>query len=385
MTHRNLVAAAHALAEAVPVRPDDEILSYLPPSHLPELVLSTAVAPLVGAVVSVGDGPTGVATDLRDVRPTVLLGVPSLWSRLAARIEDDRSRAGPLERRVLDAALRRGRRRLDVRRRGVRAASCAGPSRSRRARAGLGLDRVRACRSSALAPLPAATADALGALGIVLRQCYGTAESSGLLTVEPADAVQPGSVGRPVPGTDVRIGDGGELLARGPQIARDAVGPDEWLPTGDRASLDEDGLLHLSGRTEDVIVTAAGATVDAAAVASALERLPSVRRAVVTGDGRPSIGALLELEPVERSSWATRRSAPGPRVARRARPAGPAPRPRAGGRGGERHPSAGLPGAALSRAACTAPVGCGAHGHPAPPAHLAVRAHADLVDEMYRP
>jgi long-chain acyl-CoA synthetase len=251
------------------------------------------VAPLVGAVVNVGDGPSGVVTDLRDVRPTVLLGVPSLWARLAARIDDDGSRAGPLERKVLERALRRGRRRLDARCRGARAGFPAGGIPLRRARARLGLDRVRA-------PLPAATADAMGALGIVLRQCYGTAESSGLLTVEPVDAVQPGSVGRPVPGTEVRTGAGGELLARGPQIASAELGPDAWLHTGDRARLDEGSLLHLAGRTEDLIVTAAGARVDVAVVAAALERLRYVSRAVITGNGRRSVGALLELEPIAR-------------------------------------------------------------------------------------
>jgi long-chain acyl-CoA synthetase len=309
LTHENLVAAGHALAAAVPVLPDDEILSYLPPSHLLELALSTAVAPLVGAVVNVGDGPTGVVTDLLDVRPTVLLGVPSLWSRLAERFDDDRSRAGRIERRVLARALRRGRGRLDARRRGARAGFRAGGITLRRARARLGLDRARA-PLSALAPLPVATADTLGALGIVLRQCYGTAESSGLLTVESADAVQPGSVGAPVLGTEVRIGADDELVARGPQVIRDAQGRDTWLPTGDRAGIDEGSLVHLCGRTEDLIVTGAGVQVDATAVAAALEQLADIRRAVVTGDGRPSIGALLELEPAALAVWAARHSVP---------------------------------------------------------------------------
>jgi long-chain acyl-CoA synthetase len=309
LTHSNLVAATRALAEAVPVRPDDEILSYLPPSHVLERVLSTGVAPLVGAVVNVGDGPDEVLSDLRQVRPTVLLGVPGLWDRVVDRLDERRSNAGWLKRTVLDRGLRRGHRRLDAWRGGTRPGLLAGRLSTRPARARLGLDRTRAALS-ALAPLADETADALGALGLVVRQCYGTAEASGLLTMEPVDAVRPGSVGRPVSGTDVREDERGELLARGPQIAPAQQDDEGWLHTGDRARIDDESLVRLEGRVEDVIVTATGAHVDAAAVATALGKARLVRRVVVTGDGRSSVGALLELDPVALRSWAVERSAP---------------------------------------------------------------------------
>lgn len=309
LTHTNLMAATRALADAIPVVSDDEILSYLPPSHVLECVLSVGVAPLVGAVVSVGDGPDGVLTDLCDVRPTVLLGVPSLWERLAERAQERCSRAGWLKRKVLDAGLRRGRRGLAALRSGARPGPLAGRLSTRRVRALLGLDRIRA-PLSALASLADQTADTLGALGLAVRQCYGTAEASGLLTLEPADTVEPGSVGYPVAGTEVHVDEDGELLARGAQIAADALDAGGWLHTGDRARIDDDSLVRLVGRAEDLIVTASGARVNAAGVAGALESLPLVRRAVITGDGRPSVGALLELDPVELGAWASGRSAP---------------------------------------------------------------------------
>ena len=309
LTHANLMAATRALADGVPVVSDDEILSYLPPSHVLECVLSMGVAPLVGAVVSVGDGPDGVLTDLRDVRPTVLLGVPSLWDRLAERVEERRSRAGWLKRKVLDAGLRRGRRRLAARRSGARPGLLAGRLSTRRVLALLGLDRTRA-PLSALGSLADQTADTLGAIGLVVRQCYGTAEASGLLTLEQADRVRPGSVGHPVAATQVRVDANGELLARGAQIGPHALDAEGWLHTGDRARVDDDSVVRLVGRAEDLIVTAAGARVDAAMVAEALERLPLVRRVVVSGDGRSSIGALLELDSVELGAWAGERSAP---------------------------------------------------------------------------
>jgi long-chain acyl-CoA synthetase len=309
LTHANLMAATRALADGIPVVSDDEILSYLPPSHVLEYVLSSGVAPLVGAVVSVGDGPSGVLADLREVRPMVLLGVPSLWDRLAERAEERRSRTRWLKRKVLDGGIRRGRHRLTALRSGARPGFLAGRLSTRRVRVLLGLDRTRA-PLSALASLADETADALGALGVVVRQCYGTAEASGLLTLEPADAVRPGSVGRPVAATEVRVDADAGLFARGPQIAPDALNAEGWLHTGDRAWLDDDSLVRLVGRTEDLIVTASGARVDAAAVGAALEHGTLVRRAIVTGDGRPSIGALLELDPVELFAWAAERSAP---------------------------------------------------------------------------
>jgi long-chain acyl-CoA synthetase len=156
---------------------------------------------------------------------------------------------------------------------------------------------------SALAPLGAGTADALGALGVVIRQCYGTAEACGLLTVEPADGVRPASVGLPVAATELRVDDRGELLARGPQIARETLDGEGWLHTGDRARVDEASRVHLEGRVEDLIVTASGVEVDATAVARAFVGGRLVHRVVVTGDGRTGVGALLELEPNALGTW----------------------------------------------------------------------------------
>jgi long-chain acyl-CoA synthetase len=311
LTHANLVAAAQALTDAVPVRPDDEILSYLPPSHVVERVLSTGVAPLVGAVVNTGGGPEEVLTDLHQVRPTVLLGVPGLWDQVADRVAEGPSRAGWLERTLFDRGLRRGRRHLEARRNGARG-RLTGWLSTRPARARLGLNRTRAALC-ALAPLSDETADTLGALGLVVRECYGNAESCGILTAEPADAVRPGSVGRPVDATEVRVGAGDELLARGPQISPDHCDADGWLHTGDRARIDDEALVRLTGRIDDVIVTGAGASVDAGAVARALAAAPLVQRVVVTGDGRPDVGALLELDPAALRAWAVARSAPSNR------------------------------------------------------------------------
>jgi long-subunit acyl-CoA synthetase (AMP-forming) len=172
-----------------------------------------------------------------------------LWDLVAGRVEEGRSRAGWLKRKVLDRGLRRGRRRLTAWRRGARPGRLRQRFSTRPARARLGLDRTRA-PLSALAPLADETADALGALGVVVRQCYGTTEASGLVTIEPVDAVQPGSVGRPVAGTDVRVDAHGELLVRGPQIAPDAVDDEGWLYTRDRARLDDESLVHLAGRAD---------------------------------------------------------------------------------------------------------------------------------------
>jgi long-chain acyl-CoA synthetase len=200
-----------------------------------------------------------------------------------------------------------------ARRAGARAGLLTGWLSTRPARARLGLGRTRAALC-ALAPLADETADALGALGLVIRECYGTAEACGLLTVEPADAVRRGSVGRPVGTTEVRVAADRELLARAPQIGPEHCDGDGWLRTGDRASVDDESFVRLAGRVDDVIVTGAGARVDATAVARALAGMPLVQRVVVTGDGRPDVGALLELDPVALRAWAVARSAPGNRT-----------------------------------------------------------------------
>ncbi|MEP6624652.1 MAG: hypothetical protein ABJC79_09425, partial [Acidimicrobiia bacterium] len=229
--------------------------------------------------------------------------------RLAERAEEGRSGAGWLKRKALDAGLRGGRRRLAALRAGARPGVLRGALSTRRARARLGLDRMNA-PLSALAALAGETSDALGALGVVVRQCYGTAESSGLLTLEPADAVASGSVGCPVAATELRVGRDEELLGRGPQIARDALDADGWLHTNDLGALGEGSLVRLAGRSDDRIMTASGARVDADVVAAAFADARLVRRVIVTGDGRPSIGALLELDPGQLNAWAAERSVP---------------------------------------------------------------------------
>lgn len=151
-------------------------------------------------------------------------------------------------------------------------------------------------------------------IGVLVFEGYGLTETSPTLTVNTADAWRPGTVGRPLAGTTIRIADDGEILARGPQVfagywhAEEATAAtftdDGWFRTGDIGELDDDGFLRITGRKKDIIVTAAGKNVAPAPLEDRLRAHPLISQAVVVGEGRPFVSALITLDGEALATWA---------------------------------------------------------------------------------
>jgi long-chain acyl-CoA synthetase len=178
----------------------------------------------------------------------------------------------------------------------------------------LGLRRVR-CALSGAAPIASQVLEFFWALGVPVREAYGQTENTALATIMPPGDIRIGSVGRPVPGVEIRIADDGEILTRGPgtflgyfrneQASRETVDADGWLHTGDVGELDADGFLTITDRKKDIIITAGGKNISPSEIENRLKVSPYVREAVVIGDRRRYLTALIGIEADVVGHWAS--------------------------------------------------------------------------------
>lgn len=324
LTHGNLAAAADAGVAEYGLGARDQIVSCLPLCEISERVLVVFQATRAAATVHFGEGGDAIENDLREVEPTCFLASPRLWDRLRTRVDAGLRDAGHIKRSVFRLAAPGRRRWL----RGVLAAVLvARPVRHR-----MGLRRVRVAVVAG-APAPLELLEWWSSLGMPVRELYGLVESTGVATVVPSLGGRPGTVGQAVPGTEVAIdgrGDSardgggevrnGEVRVRGdvvfagyldaPEATAEVLDPSGWLRTGDLGTLDADGTLTIVGRTKDVIVTSGGHTVAPSPLERRLQASPYVRAAIVIGDGRACLGALVALDDSAVSDWAAGEGVP---------------------------------------------------------------------------
>jgi long-chain acyl-CoA synthetase len=308
ITHAAMAAMAAASAPALGMRAGDRLISFLPSAHIADRWANHYLHSWVGTEVTTLADPREILGALQDVRPTLFGGVPQVWQRLVAGV-----------RRMLEArpelqqAVQLGLRYQEAKRDGQVPPELAAAHQVAEERAlsvirvHLGLDQVRLAITAA-APAPRATVEFVTALGVPLCEAWGMSELSGMATMNPPGAIRPGAVGRPLPGVEVRLADDGELFVRGPMMMRGyrdqpdetraALDADGWLATGDIATVDGDGYLSIVDRKKELLITAGGENIAPALVELAIRtHCPQVAQAVVAGDSRPYLVALLVLDP----------------------------------------------------------------------------------------
>jgi long-chain acyl-CoA synthetase len=179
----------------------------------------------------------------------------------------------------------------------------------------LGLGRVRVALSGA-APIAPQVLEFFWAIGVPVREGYGQTEGTAVATFTPADDVRIGTVGKALPGVELRTTEDGEILVRSPAVflgylknakaTRETVDKDGWLHTGDVGEIDGDGFLTITDRKKDIIITAGGKNISPSEIENKLKVSPFVREAVVIGDRRKYLTALIGIESDTVSNWATR-------------------------------------------------------------------------------
>ena len=325
LTHGNLLAAADAYVAAYELEPSEEVLSYLPLCHIAERLVSLVDALRAGYLVNFGEGPDTFAADLAETQPTFFLGVPRVWERMMATVEIRVADADPLKRLAYRFWIARGRalarRRLaGGRRLSDRLVGGLGFAFLYRAlREKLGMRRIRVALSGA-APIAPEVLEWLWAFGVPVREGYGQTENTAMATYTPSDDVRIGCVGRALPGVELRIDDDGEILTRSagvfpgywkdPEATAGAVDAEGWLHTGDVGELDQDGFLTITDRKKDIIITAGGKNISPSEIENKLKVSPFVREAVVIGDRRKFLTALIGIDGEVVGDWATRRGIP---------------------------------------------------------------------------
>jgi len=309
LTHENLVWTAQAVIEAFGLGADDTFISYLALSHISEQMVSLHCPMGCGGTTWFAESLDRLAANLREIRPHVFFAVPRLWEKIQAAMETAGARNSPLKKKLVAWARRKGLEGGRADQRGNPRPLLYGLANKlvfSKVRQRLGFDRTRVCGSGAAA-LSTETQQFFLSLGIPIYNIYGLSETTAPATWNVPGAFREGTAGRPVPGTEVRLAEDGEVLIRGPQVfagyygneaaTREVLDPDGWFHTGDIGSFDADGFLTITDRKKELLVTSGGKNIAPAPIEAKLQRIPAVAQAVVVGDGRNYVAALLTLDP----------------------------------------------------------------------------------------
>jgi long-chain acyl-CoA synthetase len=320
ITHRNIEAAASATAEAIGASPEDTVVSYLPLCHVAEKIFSLFLPMYLGYTVNFAEGVATIQNDLREIGPTVFLGVPRIWEKLQSSILITIQDSGRLKRWLFDRCLGLGYRLAEKRLAGQRPSFpeklggwAAYWLMLRALQNFVGLRRVRFCFSAA-APISPEVLRFFHAIGIRVKEGYGMTETTGLSFIHMGDDIRMGTVGKPISCVEFRLAPDGELLKRGalvfagyyknPEASAEAV-RDGWLHTGDVAQVDEHGHLRIVDRKKDLIITSGGKNIAPSEIENALKVSPYVKEAIVVGDGRKFLAALIQIDFENVGKWAT--------------------------------------------------------------------------------
>ena len=316
ITHENLRFAAITWGLVYEYRKNDEVLSYLPLCHVAERVISVANAVYHGYVVNFGEDTNSFTEDLREVQPTFFLGVPRVWEKMLAAVQIRSNDATWLKRSLFNFWIKQGGLLLQRR---LKNKSTFIDSiwfgigwlfvfRSLKKR--LGMMRVREALSGA-APIAPQVLEFLMSVGVPVREGYGMTENTAVATIVPADELYLGSVGKALPLSEVRIAKDGEILTRSdgtfkgyfknPDATKETI-IDGWLHTGDIGEFDYNNYLKITDRKKDILITPGGDNISPLKIENELVNSEIIDQAIVYGDSKPYLVALLVLSDEKKSS-----------------------------------------------------------------------------------
>ena len=322
LSFKNLLAMALSLHEVDPKRPGDEFVSFLPLAWIGEQMMSLSTALAIGFTVNFPESPDTVLENIREIGPHVLFAPPRIWENLSSSVQVKIMDTTPFKRLMYDLWLPVGKRVAELRfekkpvSAGLRALRWVAERMLFAAlKDRLGLSRLRTC-STGGAALGPDVFRFFHALGVPLKQIYGQTEIAGISCIHRDDDIQFHSVGKPIPGTQVRISERGEILSTSPSVflgyykneaaTRDAV-EGGWLHSGDAGHIDERGHLVVLDRIKDVLRLADGTQFSPQFIENRLKFSPYVKEAVVIGKERPYLTAMICIDLATVGKWAENR------------------------------------------------------------------------------
>ncbi len=316
LTHGNLVSNVFASNARLGITDEDIFLSFLPLSHSFER-LGDYVGTHVGANITYAESMEKVIENLKEVEPTVAMSVPRLYEKMYAGVQAKFAAGSFIKRKIAAWAVKTGYDYVEARNAGTISPKLA--KKKKRADK-LVLGKVQALLGSRFkffasggAPLSGDIGRFFDAAGVIILEGYGLSETSPVITLNPPNDYRFGTIGPPLDGVEIKIADDGEILSRGPHImkgyykdeagTREAINDDGWFHTGDIGVI-EDDYLRITDRKKNIIVTAGGKNIAPAPMEGALILNKYFEQALVIGDRRKFISALMVPNFIELGTWA---------------------------------------------------------------------------------
>lgn len=318
LTHANFIAEYEAVTPALEGDEGDMSISFLPLSHILQRV-ADGVALLQGMTIAYAESIDTLGENLRDVRPTHIVAVPRVYEKIHGRIYEGVEKGSSVKRNLFNWAIEVGKKYSAAEGTGK---ISSGLSLKYRLADKLVFSKIRAATGGRLkfyvstgAPLAAELGEFFHVVGIRILEAYGMTELTGAATANLRNDFRYGAVGKPGPGVELKIAEEGEICIRGkivmhsywnqPEATAEIIDDDGWLHTGDVGHIDEDGFLHITDRIKELIVTAGGKNVAPQPLENTLKSDKFVGQAMVVGDKRNFISAIIVPEAEVLTAWAS--------------------------------------------------------------------------------
>ncbi|MCC5859109.1 MAG: AMP-binding protein [Ectothiorhodospiraceae bacterium] len=316
ISYRNIREAAPGIIGRLELTENDSVLSYLPLCHVAEQATTNFAPIYLGMLVNFGESLRTVQEDLREVAPTVFLGVPRIWEKMHSAIHIKMLESGRIRRWLYETALRQCEPFCFKHR------SALGP-RERLTygiwyllvfRALQNFIGLRNCRVSitGAAPIAPDIIRFFRIIGVPLLEVYGQTETTGMVTGHRPEHMLPGTVGEPTVGTEIRVAEDGELLISGGMVfegyykneeaTRNTI-VDGWLHTGDVVEL-RDGQVKMVDRKKDIMITAGGKNLSPSEIENTVKASPYIKECIVVGERRKYVAALIQIDFDTVAKWA---------------------------------------------------------------------------------
>ena len=311
LTHRNLMWMGQAITSENPMDDEDEVLSFLPLCHVFEQLFSVMGHITHGYTVNFIENLETVTDNMIEISPTVGYAVPRIWEKYLSAVYIRMSDATWFKKLVFGLALKTGKKRASLM---MDFKPVPGSLEFfynlahfvvfRKLKERMGFDRMRIAYSGA-APISPDVLHFFQSIGVNLVEGYGQTEGTGVTCVSRVGKVKFGTVGPPITGTEIKIADDGEILVKSPSVfkgyyknpeATAETIQDGWLYSGDVGEIDADGYLKITDRKKDIIVTAGGKNITPQYIENKLKFSPYINDAVVIGDQRKFITALIMID-----------------------------------------------------------------------------------------
>ena len=308
VTHSAIVSNIDMGPHVLPIGEKDRTIVFLPSAHIAQRIVLQLVPLRMGVPVWFSESLAKLPNELRAVKPTFFLAPPRVWERVYASIWTEIKKRPAVAQRLFYAAIGVGSEAARRKQQGRTVSGWMKPALKMfdklvyskiRERLG-GCLRVAA---SGAAPLSKDLGEFYASFGMPLIEGYGLTEG-GVVSLNPIDAPRPGSIGKPLPGVEVRIADDGELLVKSPSLfsgyykdpeSTAAVLRDGWLYTGDIAEIDSDGYLYITGRKKELIVSSNGKKIYPSRIETLFKSEPVINQIVLIGDKMPYVTALITV------------------------------------------------------------------------------------------